>query len=73
VKPDEMPLVQDDHLVQAFAPDVANQPLRLGILPRCFGGNQDFFDPHVPDVLPIGELWMLLRSPGRLRAKRGAK
>jgi hypothetical protein len=66
MKPDEMLLVQDDHSVQSFSPDVANQALRLGILPWWSGGNQDFFDPHVPDVLPDGELWMLSRSPGGL-------
>ena len=47
-----MALVQDDHMVQAFAADVANEPCHIGILPWALGCDEDLFDPHVPHPLP---------------------
>lgn len=49
-----MPLVQDDHLVQALAPDTPDQPLDIGVLPWTLGSDQHFFDTHVPDPLSKG-------------------
>ena len=51
-KPPQMALVQDDHVVQAFAADAANEPFHVGILPWALGGDDDLFDPHVPHPLP---------------------
>jgi hypothetical protein len=51
-EPAQMSLVQDDHMLQAFAADTPNQPFDVGILPRTLGGNDDFVDPHVPHPLP---------------------
>src|SRR6266576_5819102 len=42
-EPPEMPLVQDDHVVQAFAADAPDQPFDVGVLPRTPWGNQHFF------------------------------
>ena len=47
-EPPQMALVQDDHVVQAFAADAANEPFHVGILPWALGGDEDLFDPHVP-------------------------
>ena len=47
-----MSLVQDDHVIEAFAADTPNQPFDVRILPRTSGGNQHVFDPHVPHPLP---------------------
>ena len=49
-----MALVQDDHVVEAFAPNTANEPLDVGILPWAFGGDEDLFDPHMLYPLPKG-------------------
>ena len=47
-----MALVQDDHVVQAFAADTPDQPLDVWILPRTPWGDHDLLDPHVPHPLP---------------------
>jgi hypothetical protein len=49
-----MSLVQDDYMVQAFTADTPDQPFDIGVLPRTSGGNQHFFDAHVPHPLPKG-------------------
>ena len=49
-----MSLVQDDHVVQAFAADTPDQPLDVRILPRTPRGDHDLLDPHVPHPLPKG-------------------
>jgi hypothetical protein len=50
-EPPQMSLVQDDHLVQAFAAETPDEPFDGGILPRTPGGDHDVFDPHVPHSL----------------------
>jgi hypothetical protein len=49
-----MPLVQDDHMVQALAPDTPNQPLDIGVLPGTLWSDQHFLDTHVLDRLSKG-------------------
>ena len=49
-----MSLMQDDHMVQAFAANTPNEPLDVWILPRTPGGDDHFFDPHVLHPLPKG-------------------
>ena len=49
-----MALVQDDHVVQAFAADAANEPFHVGILPWALWDDEDLSDPHVPHPLPKG-------------------
>src|SRR5918996_3447337 len=39
----QMSLVQDDHVVQAFAADTSDQPFDVWVLPRTPGGDHDFF------------------------------
>ena len=34
----EVSLAEDEHVIQALAPDRADEPLREGILPRALGG-----------------------------------
>ena len=47
-----MALVQDDHVVQAFAANAPDQPFDVGVLPRTPGGNEYFFEAHVLHALP---------------------
>jgi hypothetical protein len=47
-----VPLVQDQDVVETFAPDRANETFREGILPRTVGGGQHLPDPHAGDGLP---------------------
>jgi hypothetical protein len=51
-EPPHMSLVQDDHVIQAFAADTPDEPLNVRILPRAPGGDHHFFDPHVSHPLP---------------------
>jgi hypothetical protein len=37
-----MALVQDDHVIQAFATNTSDEPLDVRILPRTPWGNQHF-------------------------------
>ena len=47
-----MSLVQDDHVVQAFAADTPDQPFDIGVLPRTPGCDHDVLDSHMPNPLP---------------------
>ena len=47
-----MSLMQDNHVIQAFAADSPDEPLDIRILPRTPWGDHHFFDPHVPHPLP---------------------
>ena len=51
-EPPQMSLVQDDHVVQAFAADAPDEPFNVGVLPQAPGGDQHVFDPHMPHPLP---------------------
>ena len=46
-----MSLVQNDHVIQAFAANTPDQPLHIGVLPGTPRGNQHFIDAHTPDTL----------------------
>jgi hypothetical protein len=46
-----MSLVQDDHVVQAFAADTPDQPFDVGVLPRRPWRCDDFLDSHTPHPL----------------------
>src|ERR671927_375632 len=50
----KMALTQDHDMVQAFTTDTPDQPLDVRILPRTPGGDQHFFDAHVPHPMPKG-------------------
>jgi len=41
-----MPLVEDDHVVQAFAPHAADQAFHIWILPRASWRGDDLFHAH---------------------------
>ena len=47
----QMPLAQDEDMVQTLAQDRANEPFHEGILPRTVGGDQHFTDPHALHAL----------------------
>ena len=51
-EPTQMPFTEHDHLLEALAPDRADEPLRERVLPGARGRRQDFADPHAPDSLP---------------------
>ena len=38
-EPPQIPLVQDDHVIQALATDAPDEPLDGGVLPRTSWGN----------------------------------
>src|SRR5919109_2061625 len=44
-----MPLVQYDHMIEHVAPDTADHPLAIGILPRRWGRNLHPFNARVMD------------------------
>ena len=44
--PSQMPFVQDDHVVQAFAPHAADQAFHIWILPRASWRGDDLFHAH---------------------------
>ena len=52
----QMPLAENDSMVEALASHRADEPLREGILPRAVGRREDF-DPHalhsVPKLLAV--------------------
>ena|SRR2546429_299455 len=43
----EMPLVEDDDLIERIAPDTPDEPFAVGILPRTARGDLDFFATDV--------------------------
>lgn len=47
-----MSLMQDDHVVQAFAANTPNEPLGVRILPWTPWGDHHFLNVHVPHSLP---------------------
>src|SRR5881628_362226 len=48
----QVPLAQNEDMVQALAAYRADEPFREGILPRPVGGRQHFTNPHAIDTLP---------------------
>src|SRR5687767_12953015 len=51
-EPSQMSLMQDDHVIQTLAADTPNHSFDIGVLPWTLGGDDHFFDPHVPHPLP---------------------
>src|SRR5262249_39686570 len=50
---EEMPLVQDQPMIQTLPAEAPNEALDIGVLPRTSGGNHDLFD-YVLRVPTIG-------------------
>jgi hypothetical protein len=50
-----MSLVQDDHMIEAFAADTPDEALDIGILPGTSRSNDHVFYTHVPYTLPKGD------------------
>jgi hypothetical protein len=48
----EVSLAEDEHVIQALAPDRADEPLREGILPWAVGRGQHFGYPHTRHSSP---------------------
>ena len=47
----QMPLVQEDDMIEGVSPDTSDEPLAVGILPGTVGGDLDFFDAPILDSL----------------------
>ena len=47
----EMPVVEDDDMIEHIATDTPDEPLAVGILPGTARGDLDFFDAHVLDAV----------------------
>ena len=48
----EVSLAEDDNVIQALAPDRADEPFREGILPRAVRGRENLLDPHAFHAVP---------------------
>jgi hypothetical protein len=51
-EPPEMSLVQDNHVVQAFAAKAPDEAFDIRVLPRTPWGDQYFLDAHITDSPP---------------------
>src|SRR5258708_19360865 len=58
----QMPLAENDSMVEALASHRADEPLREAILPRAVGRLEDFVDPPCPSV--VAETPSLTPRPG---------
>ena len=47
----QMPLMQDDHLIQTLPSDTPDEPFDIGILPRRARGDDRFVDAHMSHTL----------------------
>src|SRR5260370_28516737 len=48
----QVSFAQDDDMIETLAADRADEPLRVGVLPRAGGRRQHFTNPHVLQPLP---------------------
>ena len=48
----EVAFAQDQNVIQALAPDRADEPLREGVLPRALQRREDLLDPHAFQAVP---------------------
>ena len=48
----EVSLAEHEHVIQALAPDGADEPLREGILPRALRRRENFIDAHALYAMP---------------------
>ena len=48
----QVPLAENDDMVQTLAPNRGDESLREGILPRAVRGRENFTDPDAPHTLP---------------------
>src|SRR6267378_1312525 len=48
----QVSFAEDEDVIQTLAPDRADEPLRIGILPRALRRRQDFTDAHALQALP---------------------
>ena len=48
----QVPFAKDEDVIQALAPDGADEPLREGVLPRAVRRREDFTDAHALHALP---------------------
>ena len=65
----QIPLAENDSMVEALASHRADEPLREGILPRAVGRREDFVDPHalhsVPKLLAVDLVTVAQEIGGR--------
>ena len=48
----QVPLTEDEHMIQTLAPDRTDEALREGILPRAVRRREDFLDPQALHAVP---------------------
>jgi hypothetical protein len=48
----EVSLTEDEHVIEAFAPDRADEPLRERVLPRALRRRENLVDPHALHAVP---------------------
>jgi hypothetical protein len=48
----QVPFAQNENMIQALAPNRADEPLREGILPRAVGCREDLRDAHALYTMP---------------------
>ena len=65
----EVSLAEDEHVIQALAPDRADEPLHERVLPRALRRGEKLLDPHavhaVPKWLPINAVTVASEIGGR--------
>jgi hypothetical protein len=66
----EMPLVEDDDMIEHLAAETPDEPLAVGILPRTARGDLDFFDSYMLNTVLERHTVDRVPIPGE-RARRG--
>src|SRR5512145_2972590 len=65
----EVSLAEDEHVIQALAPDRADEPLNEWVLPRALRRREHLLDPHalqaMPKWLPVDAVAVMQEKGGR--------
>src|SRR6266850_2207292 len=71
----QVAFAKNQNVIQTFAPDRADEPLREGILPRAVRRREDFLDPHalhaVPKLLAVDLVTVAQEIGGRGVVREG--
>ena len=62
----EMPVVEDDDMIEHLVAETPDEPLAVGRLPRAVGRNLDLFSTqvlHIPSDLVVGRFRRALITP----------
>src|SRR5213594_2230916 len=63
----QVSFAEDEDVIQTFAPDGADKPLREGILPRAVRSREDFLDPYAVPRQNRGRPLGCMTPPGSER------